>query len=211
MMGITEAQLTTQVATLQSQGFGNDAIELVIGNEIAKRNGQFSLNDDELRTRLAGMGYTSMQPQAPAAPAAPAPTPAPAAPSGPVPVSAKLALQSDRLPMSRTDPAHTVHGLDIFPAIYLTVQTSDGVTDNGFSYKEANAQNVVFDDVSGDPYDLIKVVYWDVDANNPGLGKYAAQLTTTGNGVGNAMLLVSFKNAPGVRSSVPVTVVSNSN
>ncbi|WAP67090.1 hypothetical protein [Jiella pelagia] len=149
---------------------------------------------------FGGGVYMRITAQAPQAPAA-----------GPVPSSAELKLQSDRLPMSRTDPAYTSYGLDLFPAIYLTVAMTDGSSDNGFDYKKANAGNVVFDDVSGDPYDLIKVVYWDVDANNPSLGKYAAQLTSTGRGVGTASLSVSFRNAPGVTASVPVTVVSNSN
>ena len=132
------------------------------------------------------------------------------------PVSAKLSLQSglqpgaegrNRIPMSRSDPAYTVGKLDIAPAIYLDVTFANG-SKAGPDYKKNFAQNIIFDDTSGDPHDIIKVVYWDVDSKNPQLGKYAAQLTSTGKGVGTASLKVSFRNAPGVTASVPVEVVS---
>lgn len=125
-----------------------------------------------------------------------------------LPVSAKLSLQSDRIPMSRNDPAYTVQKLDILPAILLDVTFSDGSKAGPYDYKKNFASNVVFDDQSGDPNDLIRVSYWDVDSNNPQRGKYAAQLTSTGNGTGTAYLKVSFRNAPNVTAAVQVNVVS---
>jgi len=123
------------------------------------------------------------------------------------PVNVVLGLQSDRIPLSYDDPAYTVDGLDKNPAIYLDVDFSDG-TSEGYDYKKFQAANIVFDDVSGDPNDIIQINYWDIDDNNPGAGKYAAQLTSTGNGVGTAQLYVSFRNAPHVRAAVTATVVS---
>ncbi len=124
-----------------------------------------------------------------------------------VPVAATLGLQSDRIPLSYDDPAYTVQGLDKNPAIYLEVEFSDG-TRQDYDYKKFQAANIVFDDVSGDPNDIIQINYWDIDSNNPGLGQYAAQLTSTGNGVGTAQLYVSFRDAPHVTASVSATVVS---
>lgn len=124
-----------------------------------------------------------------------------------VPIAATLSLQSDQIPLSIDDPAYTVQGLDKNPAIYLDVDFSDGTSED-YDYKKFSANNILFDDVSGDPNDLIQINYWDVDSNNPGLGKYAAQLTSTGNGVGTAELLVSFRDAPYVTASVTATVVS---
>lgn len=131
-----------------------------------------------------------------------------------VPVSAELSLQSgiqegangrNRLPLSRSDAAHTVRGLDINPAIYLNVTLSDGTQIGPHDYQTKFADNIIFDDVSGDPNDLIKIVWWNQES---GSGKFAAQLTTTGKGVGNAYLKVSFKDAPHVVSQVLVEVVS---
>lgn len=136
-----------------------------------------------------------------------------------IPISAKLSLQSgiqsgangrNRIPISRTDPAYTVEQLDIFPAIYLEVTFADGSMSGPHDYNKDYAYNIVFDDTSGDPNDLIKVVYWDVDSNNPGRGKYAAQITSTGKGVGTAYLGVSFRNARNVTAAVEVEVVSGS-
>ena len=124
-----------------------------------------------------------------------------------VPVAATLGLQSDRIPLSVNDPAHTVQGLDKNPAIYLDVDFSNG-TSGGDDYQKFSASNIIFDDVSGDPDDIIQINYWDVDYNNPGLGKYAAQLTSTGKGVGTAQLFVSFRDAPHVTAAVTATVVS---
>ena len=124
-----------------------------------------------------------------------------------VPVSARLRLQSDRIPVSRSDPTYTQQGLDLFPAIYLDVSFSDGTTVGPHDYHNQFAGNVIFDDVTGDPNDIIQVSYWDLDSNRPDLGKYAAQLTSTGKGVGSATLKVSLRDTPGVTASVPVTVV----
>ena len=135
-----------------------------------------------------------------------------------VPVSARLSLQSgiqpgangeNRLPLGPNDRAYTVDFLDLYPAIYLDVTFEDGTTGGPNHYHRKFAGNVVFDDVSGDPNDLIRVSYWDIDNGNPELGQFGAQLTTTGNGTGMAELRVSFKNAPGVSTSVPVEVVSS--
>lgn len=123
------------------------------------------------------------------------------------PVFATLGLQSYDLPISTQDKAFTVQGLDKNPAIYLDVEFSDGSV-GGKDYQQYWAENIVFDDVSGDPYNLIEVVYWDIDSSDPGLGKYAAQLTSTGNGVGTAELYVSFRDAPHVTASVTANVVS---
>ncbi|MEZ4883180.1 MAG: Vps62-related protein [Chitinophagales bacterium] len=136
---------------------------------------------------------------------------------GKVPVSAVLSLQSgiqagangrNRLPINRNDPAATVQGLLSNPAIYLEVTFSDGTTAGPHDYHTDFADNVIFDDTSADPNDLIEISWWDKDYDNPAKGKYAAQLATTGKGVGNAYLKVSFKNAPSVQASVLVEVVS---
>lgn len=126
------------------------------------------------------------------------------------PVSAALSLQSDRIPISRQDRAFTVQGLDKNPAIYLVVEFSDG-TSKDYDYKKQAADNIIFDDVSGDPNDIIEVVWWDIDSNDPSKGKYAAQLTSTGKGAGTATLNVSFHDAPQVTASVRATVVRAGN
>jgi hypothetical protein len=138
-------------------------------------------------------------------------------PRNAAPVSAKLSLQSgiqpgangrNRIPISKSDPAYTVEKLDIFPAIYLEVTFADGSKIGPHDYQKYFPSNVIFDDTTSDPNDIIQVVYWDVDSNNPQLGKYAAQLTSTGKGVGLAYLKVSFRNAPSVTAWVGVEVVS---
>ena len=137
---------------------------------------------------------------------------------GPRPVSATLSLQSglqpgawgrNRIPVNRDDPAFTVERLDLSPAIYLDVVMSDGTRSGPHAYLQDFASNIVFDTSSGDPNRLLKVVYWDVVRNDPHQGKYAAQLTATGNGVGLAYLKVSFRNAPGVTASVSVEIVGS--
>lgn len=133
-----------------------------------------------------------------------------------VPVSMELSLQSgiqagangqNRIPINRNDPA-AVQGLLSNPAIYVDVTFSDGTKIGPHDYQKKFADNLIFDDVSGDPNDLIQVSYWDIDSNNPQRGKYAAQLASTGKGTGTAYLKVSLRNAPNVTASVPVTVVS---
>ncbi len=137
--------------------------------------------------------------------------------SGKIPVSAELSLQSsiqqganglNRLAINANDAAHTVRKLMLSPAIYLDVTFSDGSTAGPHDYKKDFNNNVVFDDVSGDPNNLIEVSWWNIDYDNPSKGKYAAQLKSTGNGVGTAYLKVSFKDAPNVVSQVKVEVVS---
>jgi len=144
-------------------------------------------------------------------------TPAAAQSQERVPVSAKLGLQSgiqpgangkNRIPLNRQVPAYTERHLLESPAIYLYVTFADKTTTDSHEYKMGFASNVVFDDVTGDPDDIIQVVYWPVDRKRPELGKFAAQLTSTGKRVGNATLKVTFRNAPGVTASVPVEVVS---
>jgi len=133
---------------------------------------------------------------------------------GIVPVSAELGLQSgiqsganglNRLAINRNDAAHTVRKLMISPAIYLDVTLSDGTKIGPHDYQTKFADNIIFDDTSGDPNDLIEIIWWDQDSKN---GKFAAQLTSTGKGVGSAYLKVSFKDAPHVTSQVLVEVVS---
>lgn len=137
-----------------------------------------------------------------------------------VAVSAEVSLQSsiqagafgrNRIPISRNDPAYTVEGLDIVPAIYVEVTFSDGSTIGPHDYQKDYADNLIVDDVSGDPNDLIEVSWWDIDSNNPGLGQFAAQLTSTGNGVGEAYLKISLRDAPHITASVMVEVVSTAN
>ncbi|MGK0391762.1 MAG: hypothetical protein ACI94Y_004529 [Maribacter sp.] len=138
--------------------------------------------------------------------------------SAKVPVSADLGLQSgiqtgangrNRLPLNRNDPAYTVEGLSIITAIYLDVQFSDGTSIDFPNYQREYADNIIFDDTSRDPNDIIKIIWWDRDSNNPSLGKYAAQLTSTGKGVGSAYLKMSLRDAPHVTASVLVEVVSS--
>ena len=124
-----------------------------------------------------------------------------------VPVSAVLDLQSVYIPLSYDDPASTWTDVMYNPAIYLDVTFSDGSTYEAH-YNADIPENVIFDDVSGDPYDLISVEYWDVQTGNPSAGQYAAQLSATGNGTGVATLWVSLADAPGVTASVTVEVVS---
>jgi hypothetical protein len=95
----------------------------------------------------------------------------------------------------------------LFPAIYVTAKFDDNTSEEHFYHKEF-AENVIVDDVSGDPYDLIKIVEWPVDNNNKRGPKFAGQLTSTGRGTGKATLLLSFRNAPGVSASIAVEVVS---
>ncbi|MFT5484717.1 MAG: hypothetical protein ACI9GW_003385 [Halieaceae bacterium] len=117
------------------------------------------------------------------------------------PASAVLSLESgaesgNRIPIGPDDP--NPEGLLVKPAIMLTMTFVDG-SEWGIYYQNVHKDTVVFDDVSGDPNDLIKVIYSD-----NGIG---AWLAATGNGVGTAQLKVSFSNAPGVTASVAVEVV----
>lgn len=134
-----------------------------------------------------------------------------------VPTSVKLSLQcgiqpgangKNRIPLNRVVPAFTVQHLDMSPAIYLDVDFADGSKSGPHDYQKNFASNVVFDDQCFDPKDLIQVVYWDVDNNDPSKGKFGAQVTSTGLGVGIAYLKVSFRNAPNVIASIPVEVTS---
>ena len=124
-----------------------------------------------------------------------------------IPSGAKLDLQARRIPLSYDDPAASLRDVLYNPAIYLDVTMSDGSIYDG-RYKVDMAGNVLFDDVSGDPYDLIAVEYWDIEDGNPAAGKYAAQLAATGRGTGIAKLYVTFADAPGVFAAVTVEVVS---
>ena len=132
------------------------------------------------------------------------PTPPPISTNGRVPRAVTLKLQSDKIPLSKADPAYSVQKLDIFPAIFLEVEFTDGTVGKFPDYQKDFATNIVFDDVANDPNDIIQVVYWD-DGKG---GKYPAQLTSTGKGVGIAYLTVAFRNAPGVTAYVKVEVVS---
>lgn len=93
---------------------------------------------------------------------------------------------------------------------YVTAHFDDGTSVDHFYQKEF-ADNVIIDDVSGDPYDLIKIVQWPVDDSNPQGAQFAGQLTSTGRGAGTANLLLSFRNAPGVTASIAVSVISGTN
>lgn len=139
-----------------------------------------------------------------------------------VPISMELSLQTgiqtgangrNRIPISRNDPANDIEGEGILwnPAIYLDVTFSDGTKIGPHDYLKNFAGNLIFDDVSGDPNDLIEISWWDVDPNNPQLGKFAAQLASTGKGVGTAYLKVSLRDNPSVNSSVKVEIVSGAN
>jgi hypothetical protein len=94
----------------------------------------------------------------------------------------------------------------LISAIYLDITFEDGATAGPHHYHKKFADNVIFDDVSGDPNDLIEVVYWPIDDNTPARGAFAAQVTSTGRGTGTAELLVSFRNAPSVVERVTVEV-----
>jgi len=123
------------------------------------------------------------------------------------PASAVLDLQAYRIPLSYNDPAGSQQGVMYNPAIYLDVTMSDGSPYDG-QYHVEIADNVIFDDVSGDPYDLIEVEYWDIENGNPAAGQFAAQLSATGRGTGTATLFVGFQDAPGVTAEVTVEVVT---
>ncbi len=98
------------------------------------------------------------------------------------------------------------------PPIYVTVTFSDGSTMGPNEYQKKFNQNLIFDDTSGDPNDLIAVSYWDIDgkglySNTPGPRMYAAQLNAPSNRTGRATLKVSLRNTPGINVSIPITVV----
>ena len=54
---MSEAELAEAVQQLEAEGFRNDAIELILGNEIAMLNGLPHLTEAELEARLRSMGY----------------------------------------------------------------------------------------------------------------------------------------------------------
>ncbi|MDQ6963074.1 MAG: hypothetical protein Q9M28_11220, partial [Mariprofundaceae bacterium] len=136
--------------------------------------------------------------------------------ANPLPSSVKLNLQTsiqtgsqglNRIPINREDPASDIPGVMSNPAIYLDVKFADG-SSSPSEYTQENADEIIFDDVSGDPNDLIKIVWWDRDSDNPNLGKFAAQLSATGKGVGTAYLKVSFRDNPSLTASVKVEVIT---
>ena len=204
--------------------FGNRQDSLEMAEQLARRayaawpgaDEVYMLQTSTAYAEMINLGRFATLPREPQAPPPPQVTPPPQVAPKRVPVAAELGLQSsllpgaqgrNRIPISRSDPAYSSEKLLISPAIYLDVTLSDGTRIGPHDYKKQFAGNTVFDDVTGDPSDLIRVVYWDVDSERPGLGKYAAQLTSTGKGVGTATLRVSFRDAPGVTASVPVEVV----
>jgi hypothetical protein len=130
-----------------------------------------------------------------------------------VPVAIKLWLRTNTVINGQSYAQKSYAGPgEGSPPIYMTVTFSDGSTMGPFEYQKRFHQNVIFDDTSGDPDDLIKVSYWNVSDNGDssyvsGPGKFAAQLKAPGNKTGRATLKVSLRNAPGIVASVPITVV----
>ena len=112
----------------------------------------------------------------------------------------------NRIAISQDDPA--AQSLNVSPEIELQVTFPDGSTSGPYDYHRYFAGNVVFDDASGDPNDLIQVEYLPVDEDYAPRGQFAAYVTPTGKGVGRAELKVSFRNAPELVAVVPVEVVS---
>ena len=102
-----------------------------------------------------------------------------------------------RIPLNRY--IENPEKLLISPAIYLDVTFANGSKSNAYYHIQA-PDNVIFDDTSGDPDDLIKLVYMP----GPDGTETPGQVTATGKGVGTAYLKVSFRNKPG---SVSVEVV----
>ncbi|OUS04606.1 hypothetical protein A9Q90_07460 [Gammaproteobacteria bacterium 54_18_T64] len=105
-----------------------------------------------------------------------------------------------RIPLNRY--SENPEKLFISPAIYLDVTFANGSKSNVYYHLQA-PDNVIFDDTSGDPDDLIKLVY----TPGPGGTEIPGQVTATGNGVGTAELKVSFRNRPWLTASVSVEVV----
>ena len=71
MMGVTRGDLERFVAELRADGYGDDAVELIVGNEIAIYNNQPSLSEAEVDARLVAMGYEIVDAAAPSEGAAP--------------------------------------------------------------------------------------------------------------------------------------------
>ncbi len=133
-----------------------------------------------------------------------------------LPVDVRLSLWDDaapqqdgeyKLPIGEDDAASLTQQLQVAPELRLAGTLTDG-TALPADYLMDAADNVVFDDVVGDPDDLIRVVYEDVDPGDLEGGRYARALTATGKGVGQAELSVSLLDAPGVTASLRVEVVS---
>ena len=121
------------------------------------------------------------------------------------PFSANLKIQGSenglsQIPVNRY--GEYPEKLFISPAIYLDVTFANGSTSNAY-YQLQAPDNVIFDDTSGDPDDLIKLVY----TPGPDGTEIPGQITATGNGVGTAYLKVSFRNKPGLTASAAVEVV----
>ncbi len=124
---------------------------------------------------------------------------------GTIPASAKMRVMGDengtsRIPLNRH--ADRQEGIFISPALYLEVTFKNDGRSGPF-YQDEAPDNVIFDDVSGDPDDIIKLV----NTPNAKGAETPGQVTATGNGVGTAYINVSFRNAPGVTASVAVEVV----
>ena len=135
-------------------------------------------------------------------------------PQAKVPVSMRLSLRSNTVLTRTSYFQKTYNGPgDVAPPIFIDVTFSDGSTMGPYDYHhEQFADNVIFDDVTGDPNDLINVSYWDINrklpaSDKPGPGRYASQLMAPGYGTGNATLTARLRDAPGISDSVSVTVV----
>jgi hypothetical protein len=115
-------------------------------------------------------------------------------------------ILKNRIAISRDDPA--AQSLSVSPEIELRVTFPDGTTAGPHDYHRYFAGNVVFDDASGDPGDIIQVQTLPVDEDYAPRGQFAAFLTPTGKGVGSAEFRVSFRNAPALVSTVSVEVVN---
>jgi len=149
-----------------------------------------------------GMSGQQSPPTQAVAPPTPAQALVPQPPAGEsVPASVKLSLQG------RPNMAPNIISLNNWVLIYLEVTTADGTAYPIQEYERNFSDNVVFDDVSGDPNDLITVVYHNFsEFGESGPGRFG-RLRPTGKGVGTATLKVSFRDAPGVTAAVIATVV----
>jgi hypothetical protein len=110
------------------------------------------------------------------------------------------ASKTNRLALTRDDPIVS-SSLQWERHINLRVTTSSDNRMLDYAYEMAYPGRAIYDDVSGDPNDLIKTISTDDNT-----GTY---LRATGKATGKATLHVSFADSPGVTASLTVEVVSD--
>ena len=111
----------------------------------------------------------------------------------PAPTGATAVLSAPRLAVSDQDPAHAAG------VVAQTQVTTTLEYENGTSADFTLDERTEYDDTSGDPSNLFVVT----------VGDDGVTVAPTGNGTGEATLVVTFTHAPGLSATATVSVVKH--